>query len=93
MRPVVPQVTFMCLTNMPKAVREGLHFSSCKHIHSLMMETLLHKVRRSLLALASTHVLSSFHDALADGRRLPLADTEGLTSTPFPPLRLGRSRL
>lgn len=41
------QVTFMCLTYMPKEARDGLHFASCTHIHAVMLATLLnpHKVR------------------------------------------------
>lgn len=31
----------MCLTYLPKMAREGIHFASCSHINTVMMDTLL----------------------------------------------------
>lgn len=32
------QVTFMCLTHLPKMAREGIHFASCAHINTAMLD-------------------------------------------------------
>ena len=34
------QVTFMCLTYLPKTAREGIHFASCAHINTAMLDLL-----------------------------------------------------
>ena len=40
------QVTFMCLTHLPKAAREGIHFASCAHINTAMLDLWLCDARR-----------------------------------------------
>lgn len=40
------QVTFMCLTHLPKAAREGIHFASCAHINNAMLDLWLCDAKR-----------------------------------------------
>lgn len=52
------QVTFMCLTHLPKMAREGIHFASCAHINTAMLDLLCDARRVKCVNTNGLHNLS-----------------------------------
>lgn len=60
------RVTLMCLTYQPSTVREAVHFATCSHLHSSLMDALTSSTRVNVLGLmglqSDVNALKEFAD-------------------------------
>ena len=61
------RVTFMCLTYLPDAIREAVHFASCSHVAAVLLRALLAAPRLNAYSLHRRRLDVACLEEFADG--------------------------